>query len=227
MNKTLLFVFILPLLVCQACYKPSPVDVALDKVAVTKLTILALLPPDTTFKNERRRNIQSSREMLNYRNKTKAEKDSAAKRLDSLEHKLDTVKIIVEIADTLATVRPGYLKSKLSNTAPNPHSLYRGLEKWESDINITNNQKLLNTSGLPTETSYRFLVKRVLDIPSQRWFNAGNIKVSEIYFNEDRTKAFAYGEMFCGNLCGAGYDLFFEKKNGKWRLTRQIMGWVS
>jgi hypothetical protein len=227
MNKTLLFVLLLLLGFCLACDSPSPAELASDKAAVTKLAILALLPADTAFKNERTKDIQDSREMLNYGSKTSAEKGLMKRRLDSIARKLDTAKILVEIADTLHETDPRHLKSKLANSIGNPHSYYTGLEKWESDVNIISDQKLLDANGLPTGTGFQFSIKRILDRPSRDWFNAGSVQVSEVYFNRDRTKAFVYGEIFCGNLCGASYDLFFEKKNGKWFLKKQIMGWVS
>ena len=227
MNKILSFISFSTLVSNLGCRNPSPTNDSSYKAAVTTLAILAILPADTAFKNDLKRRLPSARFWANNDSKSASEKNRRLKKLDSIEQKIDTAKIQVKVGETLITMDPHYLKSKLRIHHNNPSSLYAGLEKWEAGVEIINDEKLLSAHYIPDKGGYSFLLTNNIDSLSGDWLSAGNVQVSEVYFNHDRTKAFLYTKIICGNLCGAGYDVFLEKRQGQWVLVKKIMGWVS
>lgn len=61
-----------------------------------------------------------------------------------------------------------------------------------------------------------------------RYPNAWGIqRFSRVGFNSDKTKAVLYAESICGARCGTGEYLILEKKDGAWKVVKNLMIWVS
>jgi len=55
----------------------------------------------------------------------------------------------------------------------------------------------------------------------------GDLKLSRIVFNGDRTCAVFYQEHICGGECGTGDIIWVKKHEGKWKIECRINLWVS
>jgi hypothetical protein len=50
---------------------------------------------------------------------------------------------------------------------------------------------------------------------------------SRVGFSADGTQGFFYLSNRCGDLCGGGWYVVMEKRNGTWAMAREIENWVS
>ncbi|MFL5574708.1 MAG: hypothetical protein ACJ79S_01860, partial [Gemmatimonadaceae bacterium] len=54
------------------------------------------------------------------------------------------------------------------------------------------------------------------------------LAVTPIAFSDDSAQALVYYEVWCGDLCGGGYELWFVRgAAGRWRLRQETTHWVS
>lgn len=51
--------------------------------------------------------------------------------------------------------------------------------------------------------------------------------VSRVGFNSERNQALVYLEFWCRSLCGEGNYIFLNKQDGKWKVFKKDMMWVS
>ncbi len=58
--------------------------------------------------------------------------------------------------------------------------------------------------------------QQVNDVRSARSPNAGITFFSGVYFNNDRTAALVYVNVWCANFCNAGEWVYLEKQGGQW-----------
>jgi hypothetical protein len=55
----------------------------------------------------------------------------------------------------------------------------------------------------------------------------GIATVSRIGFSADGAQALFYIKNSCGGLCGSGWYLIMEKRDGRWIIAKAILKWVS
>ena len=55
----------------------------------------------------------------------------------------------------------------------------------------------------------------------------GVVHFSNVTYHSSGESAVVYVSMLCGSLCGRGQLVFLARKDGKWTITRFVMGWVS
>lgn len=54
------------------------------------------------------------------------------------------------------------------------------------------------------------------------------LAVTPVAFTDDSTQALVYYEVWCGRLCGGGYELWFVRgHDGRWRIRHEMTHWVS
>jgi hypothetical protein len=51
--------------------------------------------------------------------------------------------------------------------------------------------------------------------------------LSRVGFNADATQALFYASNHCGGMCGGGWYVVMEKRNGRWLTSNEIDMWVS
>ena len=57
--------------------------------------------------------------------------------------------------------------------------------------------------------------------------SGGFVGVSRAGFNPELDQALVYMEHGCGGLCGTGHYLLLEKSDGKWKVSKKFMAWIS
>jgi hypothetical protein len=55
----------------------------------------------------------------------------------------------------------------------------------------------------------------------------GLLEFSGVAFSADGTQAFFYFSNRCGGLCGTGYYVIMEKRDGLWVIQKEVRMWVS
>lgn len=58
-------------------------------------------------------------------------------------------------------------------------------------------------------------------------FAAGLLSLSEVAFDKDHEHAVMSFSFVCGSLCGHGETIVLEKKDGKWKRSKQCSSWIS
>jgi hypothetical protein len=56
--------------------------------------------------------------------------------------------------------------------------------------------------------------------------NCGYVELSAVGFDSAHSEAFFRADHFCG-LCGGGGYVLMSKSNGKWRVVKWELSWVS
>ena len=57
--------------------------------------------------------------------------------------------------------------------------------------------------------------------------SGGFVGISRAGFNPEMNQALVYVEHGCGGLCGTGHYLLLEKNDGKWKVAKKFMAWIS
>jgi hypothetical protein len=152
-------------------------------------------------------------------------RDSTKKILDTAElfvivkHKIDTLSKseIERIQETITTNRNNLEYKMGGDTSFN-----------EVIIGLCNNKLLFDTldvSKLRTNFNYKIYNDR--QFSQDKFRQIGTVSFSKVSFSNNKTKAAIYTSFICGNLCGSGQILFFEKVNGNWRYIKTWDMWVS
>jgi hypothetical protein len=141
------------------------------------------------------------------------------KRTDSLIKKLNTDKYYVGVLDSLIAL-PSY---EIEYTQSNNR-----FKQQFGDIDVSYKALLLNISR-PQDHSidvskirskYRFIINgSELDTSQADKLNIGWIELSNISFNNDKTKACIYAAISKGHF-GYGYIYFLEKSTNNWRFVK-------
>jgi hypothetical protein len=226
MNKNLsLAVFIILIFVgCKQNKKIVNLQyVSSDEAAITTLSFNATVPSDSLFKKNLLEEYPP--ELLFILKGSKAYTKKHKRELDTLRKELDTAKIYVFIDDTLVRMPKDYLRTEFKIAKDNNvfDRLYKGVNNWASEININDDAGMFYMKNLAFKYSYRYVLKSNAKPPSGKIFSAGTFRMSAIFFNSNKTKAFVYTEI----LYRKGYEIFFDKKNGKWFMAKKTMSWIS
>ena len=226
MKKLCLYLFAI-LAISSGCDKPpSAAELraeSIDRAQVTTLAIKASIPPDTSFKHQLKSRIESAEWHSKFEKRSGRIRTQSA--IDTLKHLSDTSDIYLTVADSLNYVEPDYLEKVLSGNDSN--SPYKEVENWAPEIKVVYKDKIFNIHDCLPIHGYKVFSENRLPKGINPRFFAGTIKLSQVFFNKKRTRAFITTYFYCGNLCAAEYDIFFEKRKEKWVLVRRVMGVVS
>ncbi|HTJ49194.1 MAG TPA: hypothetical protein VL443_07035 [Cyclobacteriaceae bacterium] len=66
-----------------------------------------------------------------------------------------------------------------------------------------------------------------LKLEDKEIFTEEWLAISRVSINESMNKGFFLLKMWCGKLCGAGYNVEIEKIKGKWQIKKRRLMWVS
>jgi len=226
MKKLCLCLFAV-LAISSGCDKPSAVAElraeSIDRAQVTTLAIKASIPADTSFRHQLKSRIESAE--WHGKLEKRSQHNRTQPTIDTLKHLLDTGYIYLTVANSLNYVESDYLEKVLPNNVSN--SPYKEVENWAPEIKMVDKDKIFNIHDCLPIHGYKVFSENHLPKGINSRFFAGTIKLSQVFFNKKRTRAFITTYFYCGNLCAAEYDIFFEKRKGEWVLVRRVMGVVS
>jgi hypothetical protein len=70
--------------------------------------------------------------------------------------------------------------------------------------------------------------KRARRLAAERLGGAGVLAITPVAFTDDSAQALVYYEVWCGDLCGGGYELWLVRESdGHWELRQEMAHWVS
>jgi hypothetical protein len=93
-------------------------------------------------------------------------------------------------------------------------------------VNSTQSRHL-DISAIKTNFKYKLEYSRNREKYPSDIVVIGNITISRVVFNENKTKACVYSEIRCGGLCAGGAIIFLDKNDGIWTIIGQKDLWVS
>jgi hypothetical protein len=143
--------------------------------------------------------------------------------IDSIKRKLDTLKIWIVISDHLLW------KEKTGFTLYAPKSRYGdeidsvtkiSFHNWVENIIIDNHSAYFDTSYLKIN-DYRFILQSRKKHINKNAFIFGRLFTTPIYFNLKKDKAFVSTSLDRGEMGGGDFDIFLEKRNGKWVIIKR------
>jgi len=151
---------------------------------------------------------------------------------DSLKQILDTAELFVVVyhkIDTLSNSDIESIRETISTNKNNLEYKMNGDTSFNDAIRELCNNRLtfdtIDATKLRTKFNYRIYSDRAF--PQDKVRQIGTISFSKIAFSNNGSKAAVYTSFICGNLCGSGQILFFEKVNGVWKYFRTWDMWVS
>ncbi|SDE90777.1 hypothetical protein SAMN05216464_110263 [Mucilaginibacter pineti] len=204
----LLALLTLALSACKNC-KPGPVNnlfVPSDEAEITSLAINTTIPSDTFFKKHFCEN--------GYWERKKYEKKV-------LENIVDTATIYVFISDTLKEFYAPYIQYFLRFTPKNDKN-YPVIKDWAAEIilkkkpDVNEKPAIFQMKNLRFEYGYKYALSSQVKLYPKKLVVASGIAMSPVYFNKKKTKAFVYIERYGGLIMSIRYNMYFEKRNGKW-----------
>jgi hypothetical protein len=209
---------VLILLLFTACKKhqPHPFNKAYIKSDEGEITTLAFnytMPADSVFKST----------LPQYTFPT-----TETEKIQTLKNELDTAKLYVFIADTLVRLPADYLKHQIKNqaTAADPVKQLV-LESWAPEIRISEEPGLFQLKNLAYTYNYVYTMRGKRNRLPKDIISAGVFRMSAIFFNAGKTRAFIYIERRGGTIVAQAFDMFLEKKKGKWFVVLSNRAWVS
>jgi hypothetical protein len=79
-----------------------------------------------------------------------------------------------------------------------------------------------------TDPGHTIRKGKPVDDAARDAFAAGLLSISEIAFDENHRHAFMSYGFYCGDLCGPGGNLVFERFGESWKLNNAVCGgWIS
>ncbi len=194
-----------------------------DEAEVTTLAFDASIHSDTDFK----RTVLNGYG-INQRAKIKFDEEYIKQQnleLDSVKKELETGKIYVFIADTLVRIPKDYLQKGIKTAKQDkmPNKLGIDVSSWASEININENPGMFNLENLAFDYNYKYTLQSGIKPAFDKKFSPGIFRMSAIFFNSAKTKAFVYTEI----KYHRGYEMFFIKKNGKWSIVKNHLVWIT
>jgi hypothetical protein len=217
MNK--LLQLILALLIFASCRNPKPhlvnkLYVPSDEAKITTLAVNYIMPSDSVLKAH----------LIKYKFPA-----SETNNIEQLKNQLDTARLYVFIADTLIRIPEDYLKKQAKNRHRSDKDMVKNMliDSWAPEVIVDEKPGLFQMKNLAFTHNYEYtLYNQRKKLPAV-FFNAGMFRMSAVFFNQDRTKAFAYIEKRGGLVVAQGYDIFLEKKKGNWFVVLCDMDWAS
>jgi hypothetical protein len=170
-----------------------------DVGEVTTLAFNAAMPSDTTVK----RGLP-----MFFRT------DDPKKRED-YKNRLDTTLLTVLIADTLIRLPSIYLKREFDAYKPDDN-----IKNWASEIIIDETPALFQMKNTRFDRNYLYKLLSSYKKTDDDNYIAGLFKMSNVFFNKNKTKAFVYAERRGGTVLAVTHDFYFEKKDGIWLLIK-------
>jgi len=151
---------------------------------------------------------------------------------ESLKKILDTAELFVVVnhkIDTLSNSHIESIRETISTNKNNPQYKMNGDTSFNEAVRELCNNRLpfdtIDATKLRTKFNYRICTVRTF--PQDKVRQIGTVSFSKIAFSNNKSKAAVYTSFICGNLCGSGQILFFEKVNGVWKYIRTWDMWVS
>ncbi len=150
---------------------------------------------------------------------------------DSLLQRWDTAKLYVAFHNTFIDFPKSYL-SPFENPINNANELkldsayFASLYKRISDTVLT--ERAMDISRIHSAYNYNIVPYDSVEKVREKGFQIVEIyEFSRIIFSPEFDKACFYMSSVCGRLCGGGYLVFLEKKNGIWTVIGRELIWVS
>ncbi|WP_184548700.1 hypothetical protein [Mucilaginibacter sp. FT3.2] len=204
------------LLLFAACkqHKPQPFNKAYVKSDEGEITTLAfnyVMPSDSVFKITLPKYTFPSTEN---------------EKIQTLKNELDTAKLYVFIADSLVRLPADYLKQQTKNHATDPVKQLV-LDSWASEIIISEKAGLFQLKNLAFTYNYVYTLRGRRSLLPKDIISAGLFRMSPVFFNSDKTKAFVYIERRGGTIVAQAFDMFLEKKKDKWFVVLCSRNWAS
>jgi hypothetical protein len=223
-----IFALILLASALSACHinppKPNPNYVASDEAKITTLVFDNAVFPDTSFK---RREL----EVYDFKGDgvSKEYIEQSERIRDGLKHRLDTAKLYVLIDDKPFKIYPEYLNDRVIGLKNGDHDHYSiTISAWQREIVIDSVQnQTFNFKNLAFHYYYQYILKSQSERIKPHSFVAGVFKMSAIFFNKSRNKAFVHASFICGGTCGMVRDFYLLKKDGEWRIVLDNMVMIS
>ena len=95
------------------------------------------------------------------------------------------------------------------------------IEKNKTSVKIDTfsvSPEILNISFISSDSAYSLM---------KGGWGIEIVNISRAGFNKDKTQAFIYFEHSRCDMCGSGYFSFYKLINGRWRLVRNKIAWMS
>ena len=167
-----------------------------------------------------------------------ADKDDSVERLqfkkwqDSLKKILDTAELFVVVnhkIDTLSNSDIVSIQETISSNKNNLEYKMKGDTSFNEAIReLCNNKLIFDTlDATKLRTRFNYIIYADRAFPKDKVRQIGAVAFSKIAFSNNRSKAAVYTSFICGNLCGSGQILFFEKVKGIWKYIKSWDMWVS
>jgi hypothetical protein len=151
---------------------------------------------------------------------------------DSLIHVMNTARLYIAIDDTLFSKffelrikgdTLSYFKHNLDNLDT---TFYKLFKKCISDTLLK--KRKINTELFTTKYNYQIVKDDFIVKMTYRGSRVVELNhFSRVIFNDENNQACFCQASVCGSLCGGGYIIFCEKKNGKWKIASRILLFVS
>jgi len=217
MNKLLQLILILLMFASCRHPKPKPVNKLYspsDEAEITTLAFNYIMPSDNVLKKH----------LIKYKFPA-----SQTDNIEQLKNQLDTARIYVFIADTLIRIPEDYLKKQAKNRHRSDKDMVKNMliDSWAPEVVIDEKPGIFQLKTLAFTYNYEYtLYNQRKNLPPV-FFNAGMFRMSAVFFNQNKTKAFAYIEKRGGLVVAQGYDIFLEKKKGTWFVVLCDVDWAS
>ena len=170
-----------------------------DVSEITTLVFNAAVPPDTTVK----------------RGLAMVFRTHDPKKREDYKRRLDTTLLTVLVADTLIRLPSVYLKRQFDNYKPDDK-----IKNWASEIIIDETPGLFQVKNLRFERNYLYKLLSSYKKTDDDNYIAGLFRMSNVFFNKNKTEAFVYAERQGGPVLRMMYHFYFEKKEGTWLLIK-------
>lgn len=152
------------------------------------------------------------------------------KEVEKVQARLDTASLFVFIDDSIVAFPENREIKQLvehSNFQANfPDTDMSYIPLILQLIDSTQSRKL-DISSIKTPFKYKLEYNRNRKKYSSDIVIIGNVTISRVAFNDDKTKACVYSQISCGQECGGGHIIFLEKMNGDWIIKGKTELWVS
>ncbi|MDB5148096.1 MAG: hypothetical protein JWQ57_2116 [Mucilaginibacter sp.] len=137
------------------------------------------------------------------------------KKREDYKNRLDATLLIVLIADTLIRLPSVYLKREFDAYKPDDN-----IKNWASEIIIDETPGLFQMKNIRFDRNYLYKLLSSYKETDNDNYIAGLFKMSNVFFNKNKTKAFVYAERQGGSVLRMTYHLYFEKRDGIWLLIK-------
>lgn len=209
--RKIYFLLALSTLILSACKQRNPglvnnLFIPSDEAEVTSLAINTTIPSDTFFKKHFCEN--------RYWEGEKYEKEY-------LENVVDTATIYVFVSDTLKEIYAPYIQYELQYT-PKNDKRYPVVKDWAAEIifkkkpDINEKPSMFQMKNLQFQYGYQYALSSERKLYPKKLVLASGIAMSPVYFNKQKTKAFVYIKRYGGLIMAIAYNMYFEKRDGKW-----------